>query len=175
MKRTSDATIQSNSSPNPAAGALPGALDDSEEGAGLRLGRVGTHDESLASAEECASTDLALGALKSEGDLLGLLRLLAEDGLGLTTKATLLGSVATSALRLLGVLALFVLSNLEFLMLLALLAEGHLGLRSMHLDGKNRSDEVNNKTDAGDLTKRMFRRLTIIACLLINIKNLKTS
>ena len=68
------------------AGALPEALDDSEEGTGLVLGGVSTQDEGLASAEEFASSDLAFGALESKGDLLGLLCLLSEDGLGLTTE-----------------------------------------------------------------------------------------
>ena len=68
-------------------GALPEALDDSEEGSRLVLGRVSTKDESLASAEKLAATNLALGALESESDLLGLLGLLAEDGLGLTAEA----------------------------------------------------------------------------------------
>lgn len=68
------------------AGALPEALDDSEEGTGLVLGWVGTQDEGLASAEKFASSDLAFGALESECDLLRLLGLLSEDGLGLTTE-----------------------------------------------------------------------------------------
>ena len=69
------------------AGALPEALDDSEEGASLVLGGIGTQDEGLASAEKLASSDLAFGALESQGDLLRLLGLLSEDGLGLTTEA----------------------------------------------------------------------------------------
>ena len=115
------------------SGALPEALDDSEERSRLVLGGVSTKDESLASAEKLAATNLALGALHSEGDLLGLLCLLSEDGLGLSTVAGLLGVVATSALRLLGVLALLVLSNLELHVLLAHFAVGHLRLWSVHL------------------------------------------
>ena len=114
--------------------ALPEALDDSEEGARLVLGGVHTEDEGLASADHLASSDLALGALESEGDLLGLLGLLSEDRLGLTSEAGLLGSIASSTLRLFRVLSLLVLSNLEFHVLLAVLAISVLSLRSMHLE-----------------------------------------
>ena len=79
--------IPINSSPGLRGSALPEALDDSEEGTRLVLGGIGTQDESLASAEKLAASDLALGALESQSDLLGLLRLLSEDGLGLTTEA----------------------------------------------------------------------------------------
>ena len=79
--------IPHNSSLYLLASALPEALDDSEEGTGLVLGGIGTQDEGLASAEKLASSDLAFGALESQGDLLRLLGLLSEDGLGLTTEA----------------------------------------------------------------------------------------
>lgn len=114
-------------------GALPEALDDSEKRSRLVLGGIGTEDEGLGSSEKFTSPDLALGALESEGDLLGLLGLLSEDGLGLATESLLLGSVASGALGLLGVLALLVLSNLEFHVLLALSAVRVLLLGSMHL------------------------------------------
>merc|ERR1719174_1915971 len=65
------------------------------------------------------STNFGDGALESEGDLLGLLGLLSEDGLSLTTVVSLLRGVATSTLSLLGVLALLVLSNLHVPVLLA--------------------------------------------------------
>ena len=124
-------------------GALPEALDDSEERARLVLGGVNTQDESLASSKELAASNLALGALESESDLLGLLGLLAEDGLGLTTEAGLLGSVATRSLSLFRVLALLVLSNLEFHVFLALLAVRVLLLGSMHLSQENEMSETN--------------------------------
>ena len=122
-----------NSSRDLSVGALPEALDDSEERSRLVLGWVGTQDESLASAEKLAASDLALGALESEGDLLGLLRLLSEDGLGLTTEASLLGSVTTRTLGLLRILALLVLSNLEFPVNLADFAVRVLELGSVYL------------------------------------------
>ena len=122
-----------NSSRAPAVGALPEALDDSEEGARLVLRGVRTQDERLAPAEELAAPDLALGALKPEGDLLGLLGLLPEDGLGLTTETGLLGLIAASALSLLRVLALLVLSNLEFHVFLAYFAVRHLRFGSVNL------------------------------------------
>lgn len=114
-------------------GALPEALDDSEKRSRLVLGGIGTEDEGLGSSEKLASPNLALGALESKGDLLSLLGLLSEDGLGLATESLLLGSVASGALGLLGVLALLVLSNLEFHVLLALAAVRVLLLGSMHL------------------------------------------
>lgn len=114
-------------------GALPEALDSSEERARLVLGGIGSEDESLASAQKLAASNLALGALKSEGDLLGLLGLLSEDGLGLATEAGLLGLITAGALSLLGVLALLVLSNLEFDVLLAFFAVSVLLLGSVHL------------------------------------------
>jgi hypothetical protein len=90
VERTSDATISVYLVSHVAVVALPEALDDSEEDTALVLAGVGAHDERLAAAEQLAASDLALGALQSEGDLLGLLRLLSEDGLGLTTEAGLL-------------------------------------------------------------------------------------
>ena len=134
-----------NSSYGSAGGALPEALDDSEERARLVLGGVDTQDESLASSEKLAASDLALGALESESDLLGLLGLLSEDGLGLTSETGLLGRVTTSALCLLGVLALLVLSNLEFHVFLALLAVRHLSLRSVNLGKWTCRDELDRK------------------------------
>lgn len=114
-------------------GALPEALDDSEERTARLLVRVSTEDESLASAEKLTSADLALLALEPESDLLRLLCLFPEDGLGLTTIAGLLGSVTTCTLGLLRVLALLVLRNLEFPVPLAHLAVRVLLLWSMHL------------------------------------------
>ena len=125
--------IPENSSPNLLEGALPEALDDSEEGASLVLGGVGAQDEGLASAEEFAASDLALGAFEPEGDLLGLFGLLSEDGLGLTAETRLLGSVATRSLGLFRVLAFLVLSNLEFHVFLAKFAIRHLGFGSVDL------------------------------------------
>ena len=117
-------------------GALPEVLDDSEEGTRLVLRGVRTQNERLASSEELAAPDLALGALESEGDLLGLLGLLPEDGLGLSTEARLLGPIAARTLCHLRVLALLVLSNLEFHVFLAYFAVRHLSLGSVHLSQK---------------------------------------
>jgi len=119
------------------SGALPEVLDDSEEGTRLVLRGVRTQNERLASSEELAAPNLALGALESESDLLGLLGLLPEDGLGLTTETRLLGPITTGTLRHLRVLALLVLSNLEFHVFLADLAVGHLRFGSVHLSQRN--------------------------------------
>ena len=80
-------TLSFSSSLNLSVGALPEALDDSEEGTRLVLGGVSAQDESLASTEKFTSSNLALRALESEGDLLGLLGLLSEDRLGLSAEA----------------------------------------------------------------------------------------
>jgi len=87
VEQNSDATISVTSSPNVRGGALPEALDDSEQDCALCLGGIGTEDKSLGSSNDLASSNLALGALDLEGDLLGLLGLLSEDRLGLTTEA----------------------------------------------------------------------------------------
>ena len=123
-----------NSSRAPVVGFLPEALDDSEKWASLVLRRIGTEDESLASAEKSGVRFLGVGAGELQGDLLGLLSLLSEDGLGLSTKARLLGSIAARTLGILGVLALLVLSNLVLHVLLAVLAISRDNLRNVHLD-----------------------------------------
>ena len=164
--------------------ALPEALDDSEEGAGLVLGGIGTEDESFAPANDSQLNGLGLGADEFQGDLLGLLGLLPEDRLGLASESGLLGSVATRSLSLFGVLAFLVLSNLEFSVDLADFAISHHSLGSVHLSptdcrgqslyGMNRRAKKHEcarvsweKTVSSDQKK-----LTIIySCLLINIKN----
>ena len=133
LNRTSNTTFSVASSPKVFARALPEALDDSEERTGLVLGWVGAENERLGSAEELASPGLALGAFKSEGDLLGLLGLLSEDGLGLTTKSSLLGLITTGTLRDLGVFALLVLGDLVLHVLFARLAERVLRFGSVDL------------------------------------------
>ena len=87
LKESVTRPFPSHSSHTCRRGALPEALDDSEKRARLVLGSVHTKDKSLASSEELAASNLAFGALESESDLLGLLCLLSEDGLGLTTEA----------------------------------------------------------------------------------------
>jgi len=159
LNRNSDATKSVTSSPDVVGGALPEALDDSENSAALLFARICTEDERLGSSEELASSNLANSALKSEGDLLGLLRLLSEDGLGLTTEPRLLSSVASSTLGLFRVLALLVLRNLEFLVLLAVPAVSHFGLGSMHLH-----HERNELTDHSPVfANDRVLELTIIA------------
>ena len=49
-----------------------------------------SEDKGLASLDGEKSPSLALGAVKSEGDFLGGLRLLSEDGSGLTSETLLL-------------------------------------------------------------------------------------
>ena len=66
----------------------------------------------LAALEGHLHLVLADGALQTEYDLLGRLRLLVEDGLGLTTVTRLLAVVTALALGGQGVLALLVLRHL---------------------------------------------------------------
>jgi len=75
---------------------------------------------------------LASGALKLEGNLLGSLCLLAEDGLGLATEALLLSVVAALTLSGRGVTALLVLRDLVRHVLLALRAVCFFLFRSVH-------------------------------------------
>merc|ERR1719266_2197418 len=75
---------------------------------------------------------LADGALHPEHQLLGGLRLLPQDGLGLTSKALLLAVVPPSALGLLGLSGFLVLGHLELAVLVALGAVGVSSLGHVH-------------------------------------------
>jgi hypothetical protein len=81
-------------------------------------------DDGLGPADDDASLSLALVALQSEGDFLGGLGLLSEDGLGLSSIARLLAVVTSSALGGLAFLAFLVLRDLVLHMSLALRAVG---------------------------------------------------
>ena len=88
---------------------------------------------------------LARRALKLQGNLLGSLGLLAEDGLGLATEALLFGVVAALTLSGGGVTALLVLGNLVKHVLKALGAVCFFLFRSVHLKQKlvtNRAQDV---------------------------------
>ena len=76
---------------------------------------------------------LAFAALKSESNLSGLLGLLLQDRLGLSSETLLLGSIPSVALRSFVVLALLVLHNLLLGVFLALLAVCVLLFGSMNL------------------------------------------
>lgn len=99
-------------------------------------------NEWFASANDLAATDLAGGALKFQGNLLGGLGLLSEDWLGLTTETLLLGIVAALTLSGGGVTALLVLGDLVILMLAALCAVCFFLFRSMHLYEQWQSLEI---------------------------------
>ena len=66
----------------------------------------------LGSADDYHASGFAFGALQSEGDLLGGLGFLSEDGLGLTSVSRLFAIVSASTLGSLALLALLVLSHL---------------------------------------------------------------
>ena len=132
VERTSDATISVYLVSHVAVVALPEALDDSEEDTALVLAGVGAHDERLAAAEQLAASDLALGALQSEGDLLGVLGLLSEDGLGLTTETLLFHVVSSLSLGKLGSFTGLVLRNFVDCVFLQLWAISSNRLWDMH-------------------------------------------
>merc|ERR1712083_775887 len=77
-----------------------------------QLEMLGTFDGNLL-------TPLALGALQTQHQLFGCLCLLPQDGLRLASKALLLPVITPTALSELGLLALFVLRHLKFLMVVA--------------------------------------------------------
>ena len=131
-------------------GALPEALDDSEEGTGLVLRWVLSENECLASTDEKQAPDLGHGALEPEGDLLGLLGLLSEYRLGLTTEAGLFGAIAARTLGLLRVLALLVLSNLEIPVFLAYFAVCIFGLGNVHLQTNASKRQVRDSENVTD-------------------------
>lgn len=89
-------------------------------------------DDGLGSADDDGSLSLALVALEPEGDFLGGLGLLSEDGLGLSSVTRLLAVVTSSSLGGLAFLALLVLSDLVDCVSLALRAVRVPGLRNHH-------------------------------------------
>jgi hypothetical protein len=97
------------------------AHDLEDEGLALLL-LVATKLEVLAPLQRQLLLRLALAALKTQHDLLGRLRLLVEDGLGLTTVTRLLSVITTLALSERAGLSGFVLGNTVKRVLVALRA-----------------------------------------------------
>ena len=91
-----------------------------------------TEDESSASLDDLVRFGLGLSALKLEHNLLGVLSLLPENGLGLTTKTFLLHIISSLSLGDERVLALLILRYLVDSVLLGLPAVGSLRLWNMH-------------------------------------------
>ena len=91
-----------------------------------------TEDESSASLDDLERLGLGLGALKLEHDLLGVLCLLPENWLGLTTETFLLHIISSLSLGDEGILALLILRYLVDGMLLGFPAVGSLRLWNMH-------------------------------------------
>jgi hypothetical protein len=79
-----------------------------------------TEDESSGSLDNTEASALGLSALELKGDLLGLLGLLSEDGLGLTTETLLLHVISALTESDAGVFALLVLRDLMKSVLLGL-------------------------------------------------------
>ena len=91
-----------------------------------------TEDEGLGSLDDSESFGLGLSALELEGDLLGLLGLLLEDWLSLTTETLLLHVISSLTLGGLGGLTGLVLGDLVGGMLLELPAISSDSLWNMH-------------------------------------------
>tara|TARA_B100000780_G_C20706294_1_gene280820 strand:- start:125 stop:493 length:369 start_codon:yes stop_codon:yes gene_type:complete len=91
-----------------------------------------TEDESSASLDDLVGFGLGDSAFKLEDDLLGVLCLLPENGLGLTTETFLLHIISSLSLGDERVLALLILRYLVHSVLLGLPAEGSLRLWNMH-------------------------------------------
>ena len=90
-------------------------------------------NESSASFQGFASSSLAFGTFKPQCDLLGLLSLLPEDRLGLTSESLLLGFVSPIADGPLGFLTGLVLRNLVNFVCLACLTVRVLKFGTVHL------------------------------------------
>ena len=88
--------------------------------------------EGLASLDHTEALCLALGALELEHDLLGVLCLLSEDGLGLSTETLLLHVISSLTLSSLGGLTSLVLGDFVSGMLLELPAISSNRLWDMH-------------------------------------------
>ena len=91
-----------------------------------------SEDEGLASLDNSETLGLGLGALELEHDLLGVLGLLSEHGLGLSSESLLLHIVSSLSLGGLGGLPSLVLGDLVESVLLGFLAETLKLLGDMH-------------------------------------------
>ena len=91
-----------------------------------------SEDEGLGSLENSETFGLGLNALELEGDLLGLLSLLLEDWLGLSTESLVLHVISSLTLSGLRGLTSLVLGNFVSGMLLEFPAESSDSLWNMH-------------------------------------------
>lgn len=93
-------------------------------------------DEGLASLERVQSSSLADGTLELEGNLLGGLCLLSEDGFGLPSEASLLRFISSISQGFAADLTFLVLRHLVDLVLLAFAAVCSLLLGTVDLSTK---------------------------------------
>ena len=91
-----------------------------------------SEDEGLGSLDDSERFSLGLGALELKHDLLGLLGLLLEDGLGLSTETLLLHIISSLTLGSGRGLTGLVLGHFVSCMLLQLWAVGSDSLWNMH-------------------------------------------
>jgi len=89
-------------------------------------------DDTLRSLDGSERLGLSLGTFELEYNLLGLLSLLSEDGLGLSTESLLFHIISSLTLSDFGSLTGFVLGNLVKGVLLQLWAVGSDGLWDVH-------------------------------------------
>ena len=76
---------------------------------------------------------LAVGTFQTQGNLLGSLSLLVENGLGLSTKTRLLTVITSLTLSEKGVLSLLILGDLLLSVLVAVLTVSLTRFRNNHL------------------------------------------
>ena len=93
-----------------------------------------SENESLAPLDSLQPDSLGLGADELEGNLLGLLGLLPEHGLGLTSESLLLGLVSPITNGVTGLLASLVLSHLMNSVFACGLAVGRDRFGNVHLE-----------------------------------------
>lgn len=114
----------------------------------------------LATLDRALGLIVALDALETQGDLLGCLRFLVEDWLGLSTKPGLLSVVTPLPLRVVGSLSSLVLANAVQLMIAAFLA-GAIGLTGLRHDNLYRRGRVGTKRTSKKKRQQIrSRRLT---------------
>ena len=112
------------------------------------LGLGLSENESLASLNRLQSDSLGLSADEFEGDLLGLLGFLSEDGLGLASESLLFGLVSPITNGVSGLLSGLVLTHLMNSVLLCCLAVCRDRFGNVHLNKNGQLPESHNGASA---------------------------
>ena len=109
-----------------------GQLGRSEEDLVLVDNILLSEDDGLASLDSSETSGLRFSALELEHNLLGVLGLLSEDGLGLTSETCLLHIISSLSLSVFGSLSCLVLRNFVNSVFLQLWAMSSNRLWDMH-------------------------------------------